>query len=540
MLKKSFRRWIAFVFAILMVFSSAAVTRAATDDQTLLNTYGAKYGRVGTAVSLYQLQNSSTLNVIKQRYNSITLENEMKPDALLGYSPNLISVSTAQSLGYYIPSNYTEATVPRINFSTLDQVLQICYNNGLGMRAHTLIWHAQTPSWFFRTNYSSNGSFVSPQVMTARMEFYIKTVMNHVYLSPYGSVVYAWDVVNEYLHSPSDSGWVRIFGNVSTNAQFVKDAFRFAHETLNYFGLRNSVKLFYNDYNEYMIPNDIIALINFINSGTKYCDGVGGQSHISTSFPSASYYKSAYQAFMNAGLEIHITEFDAGAPSESAQASYVYDIMKAINELKKAGANITSITWWGLSDDVSWRNDNPLLFSSLYYPKASYYRTLDAYTDVFGSGGGNGGATNLTDGWYYIRNVHSNKYLTVAGNVGANAQNVEIRSKNGADGQKWYLTNLGNGYFTLRSRLGNYALDVAYGENTNRANIQIYSYYGGTAQQFKAVPSGTSGQFGILTACSNDTKAVDCYNWGTTDGTNVIQWTYYTQANQLWVFEPTN
>ncbi|MCB2361468.1 endo-1,4-beta-xylanase [Clostridium estertheticum] len=57
--------------------------------------------------------------------------------------------------------------------------------------------------------------------------------------------------------------------------------------------------------------------------------------------------------------------------------------MKAICEVKKAGANITGITWWGLSDNVSWRTHNPLLFSTLYVPKASYYRTLDAYTNVF-------------------------------------------------------------------------------------------------------------------------------------------------------------
>lgn len=534
---KTLKNMFAFLLTVLMVISSVSVTKAATADQTLLNTYGSKYGRIGTCVSLSQLKNSSTLNVIKQRYNSITLENEMKPDALLGYSPNLTTVSNAQSLGYYIPSNYTEANVPRINFSTIDQVLQICYNNGLGVRAHTLIWHAQTPSWFFRTNYSSNGGFVSQQVMNARMEFYIKTVMNHIYTSQYGSVVYAWDVVNEYLHSPSDSGWVRIYGGVSTSPAFVRDAFRFAHETLSYFGLTNSVSLFYNDFNEYMIPNDIIALINFINSGTDYCDGVGGQSHIGTSFPSASYYKAAYQAFMNAGLEIQITELDAGAPSESAQATYVYDVMKAINEVKNAGARITGITWWGLSDDVSWRDDNPLLFSSLNYPKASYYRALDAYTDVFG---GSGTTTNLTNGWYYIKNINSQKYLTVANNTGANAQNVEIRTGNGSDGQKWYLTNLGNGYFTLRSRLGSYGLDVANGANTDGANIQIYSNYGGTAQQFKAVPGSVSGQFGIVTASSSNTKALDCYNFGTTDGTNVCQWTYYSQSNQLWVFEPTN
>lgn len=533
---KSFKKLITALLVFALIFSSNLFASAAGPDQNLLNTYGTEFGKVGTCVNLHQLQNPSTLNVIKQRYNSVTLENEMKPDAMLGYSPTLLSVEDARSLGYYIPSNYTEATVPRINFSTLDQVLQICYNNGLAYRAHTLVWHAQTPSWFFRTNYNSNGGFVSQSVMNARMEFYIKTIMNHVYLGPYGSIVYAWDVVNEYLHSPSDSGWVRIYGNVSTRAEFVRNAFRFAHETLSYFGLRDQVSLFYNDYNEYMIPSDIIDLINFINSGTKYCDGVGAQSHVSTSFPSASYYKSAFQAFMNAGLEIQITELDAGAPSESQQASYVYEIMKALCEVKKAGANITGITWWGLSDDVSWRNDNPLLHSNLHTPKASYYRTIDAFNDVFGSPS----SAPLTDGWYYIKNIHTGKYLQVAGNTGANAQNVEIRSGNGSNGQKWYLTRLSNGNITLTSRLGNYALDVANGSNTDGANIQIYSSYGGTAQQFILVESNTSGQYGILTASSNGTKGLDVYNFGTSDGTNVCQWTYYAQSNQLWVFEPTN
>jgi endo-1,4-beta-xylanase len=220
--------------------------------------------------------------------------------------------------------------------------------------------------------------------MNARMELYIKTVMNHVYLSNYGSVVYAWDVVNEYLHSPANSDWVKIYGGVTTSPQFVKDAFRYANETLSYFKLTDKVSLFYNDYNEYMEASNIIKMIGFINSDKKICNGVGGQSHLASTFPSASYYKQAYTAFMNAGLEIQITEFDAGANSEQEQAAYIYDVMKSICEVKKAGGKISGITWWGLSDDVSWRREkSPLLYSSLLTPKASYYRTLDAYADVF-------------------------------------------------------------------------------------------------------------------------------------------------------------
>lgn len=352
-------------------------------SSTLLNTYGNVLKNSGTAVSLSQLQNSNILSVIKTQYNSITLENEMKPDAVLGSSATLMTVAQAKSNGYYIPSSYTESTVPTLKFSTIDAVLQICFNNGLKLRGHTLVWHSQTPDWFFRTGYSSSGSYVSQAVMDARMEMFIKSYMSHIYNGSYGSVVYAWDVVNEYLHA-STSGWSQVYGsNLGTTASYVKKAFQYAYDCLNSFGLTNSVKLFYNDYNTYEVTDQIISLVNFINSGTKLCAGVGMQSHLSTSYPSVSAYKTAMQKFLNAGYEVQVTELDVTNTSASTQATYVYDLMTAILSLKKAGGNITGITWWGLYDSVSWRaSQNPLLFSNLTTPKESYNKALQAYTDA--------------------------------------------------------------------------------------------------------------------------------------------------------------
>lgn len=350
---------------------------------TLLSTYGVELSHSGVAVNSNQLRDTQTLNAMKTQYNSITMENEMKPDSILGSSAKLISVSQAQNSGYYIPSGYTESTVPSLNFGTVDSVLQICYDNGLKLRAHTLVWHGQTPDWFFRTGYSSSGAYVSQAVMNARMELYIKSFMNHVYNGNYGSVVYAWDVVNEYLHA-GPSGWSSIYGsNLGTTPSYVKNAFQYAHDTLSYFGLADSVALFYNDYNEYEVTDNMIALVNFINSGTKLCTGIGMQSHLTTSYPSIASYKAALQKFANTGLEVQITELDVGNSSDSAQASYVYDLFSAIFSVKKAGGNITGITWWGLYDSVSWRSSTkPLVFSGLNTPKASYNSVLRAYTDA--------------------------------------------------------------------------------------------------------------------------------------------------------------
>ena len=521
---------------------------AAQTTQTLRSTYGSTYGHVGTCINYSQLTNQSVLNHVKSQYNSITLENEMKPDSLLGGYANKISVSQAKSMGYYIPDNYKESTVPKINFDTVDKVMKICYENGIGMRAHTLVWHSQTPQWFFKNEYSASNGYVSQSVMDARMEFYIKTVMNHVYSSRYGSCVYAWDVVNEYFHA-TNSGWEAIYGKCGNRPAFVKRAYQYAYDCLDYYGLSGKVSLFYNDFNTYMEVNDVITMINYINSDKKLCNGVGMQSHVGTTFPSVDYYTQALKAFVNAGFEVQITELDTSSKSISDQANYVYQLMKNVNSVKKSGGNISGITLWGISDDVSWisASEYPLLFSSLNVPKDSYYKFIQAYNEsgfVNSSGNNNQGSTGtgsqnystLSDGWYCIKNVNAQKYLQVQGNKAQSGQNVELGSGNGSSGQRWYLSNKGSGQITLKSELG-YMLDVTGGKNADGTNIQICSENGATAQTFMLKSNGNN-QYGIVTKISEGAKGLDASNGGTYEGTNVQQYSYYGGINQLWVFEP--
>ena len=531
-------------------FASSPVTASAAtvpSNANLLNTYKNVFGKVGTTSSASAFFDGNTRQLITKEYNSYTAENEMKPDAILGSYAQTISVSQAKSMGYYIPYGYSESTVPQLNFSTVDNLLKTCYENGLSMRGHTLVWHSQTPDWFFRYGYNANNAYVDQNTMNKRMEFFIKTYMGHVCSSQYSSVVYAWDVVNEFLHA-SNSGWQKIYGNPSPYADFIKQAFRYAYDTLSYFKQTDKVKLFYNDYNTYMEVDDVIKLINNINSSGKICAGVGMQSHLTTSFPSVAYYKNALSKFRQAGFEIQVTELDVGCTSEYTQAQYYYDLMTAILEEKKAGANITALVFWGLCDNTSWRkNEKPLLYSNYNVKKPAYDKVLQAYFDAgytLNGGNNNNNQTpvyngTLSDGWYYIKNVHAQKYLQVTNNSGTNAQNVELGTGTGVKGQKWYLKNLGNGYFTLQNGLGNFMLDIANGANSDGANAQIYSAYSGDPQQF-TLKAGANGTYSILTKCSNNTKALDAYNWGTSNGTNICQWTYGGGNNQLWVFEKTN
>ena len=403
-MKKGLKRLLAgALFGVMLMGTVLAPAKPAeAAGENLLNTYGKTFGYSGTCINLSQLRNSNTLAHVKSQYNSITLENEMKPDAMLGYSPNLFSREEAKKAGYYVPDRMTETYVPKINFSTLDEVLKICKANGLKMRAHTLVWHSQTPDWFFRVGYSTNYGYVSADQMDARMEYYIKTVMNHVYSGQYADVVYCWDVVNEYQHA-ENSGWLKIYGNVTNYPSFVKKAFQYADSTLKYFGKQDTVSLFYNDFNTYIEQNDIVTMVNYINSDGKICDGVGMQSHLGTTYPSVDYYIGAMKKFLNAGFEVQITELDVTNKGETDQANYIYNLMKEVVKLKKNGAKITGVTIWGLSDDVTWiKGEKPLLFSKLGTPKSSYYRMLAAYTDVMGSNssssGNSGSGSSSTSG----------------------------------------------------------------------------------------------------------------------------------------------
>ena len=524
--------------AAMMILLLPIQAHAAQTTQTLRSTYGSTYGHVGTCINYSQLTNQSVLNHVKSQYNSITLENEMKPDSLLGGYANKISVSQAKSMGYYIPDNYKESTVPKINFDTVDKVMKICYENGIGMRAHTLVWHSQTPQWFFKNDYSASNGYVSQSVMDARMEFYIKTVMNHVYSSSYGSCVYAWDVVNEYFHA-TNSGWEAVYGKCGNRPAFVKRAYQYAYDCLDYYGLSGKVSLFYNDFNTYMEVNDVITMINYINSDKKLCNGVGMQSHVGTTFPSVDYYTQALKSFVNAGFEVQITELDTSSKSSSDQANYVYQLMKNVNSVKKSGGNISGITLWGISDDVSWisASEYPLLFSSLNVPKESYYKFIQAYNESgFVNSSGSQNYSTLSDGWYCIKNVNAQKYLQVQGNKAQSGQNVELGSGNGSSGQRWYLSNKGSGQITLKSELG-YMLDVTGGKNADGTNIQICSENGATAQTFMLKSNGNN-QYGIVTKTSEGAKGLDASNKGTYEGTNVQQYSYYGGINQLWVFEP--
>lgn len=379
-------------------------------EGSILESYQDTFEYMGSCLNYEafgQLQDEKTLQFVKNHFNSFTLENEMKPDAILGGEITGITKEEAIALGYVVPNNYTEDVVPRLDFDTIDKALKAAKDNGLKVRAHTLVWHSQTPQWFFAAGYDGRKS-TTKEIMDARLEFYIRSVMKHVMekekelTGEAGSIVYTWDVVNEYLNR-GNSPWDRVYGNGEMAPSYVKKAFQIAYSMVKEYGVQDKVTLVNNDFDTYFHPDDIVALVNFINEGeeAKICNAIGMQSHVDITRPTLEEYGTALDKFLATGLEVQITELDVTInfdhegktwqykdkhETDEQQAAFVSDFMKLVVKKQRERdktvnpKGITGVTIWGLYDTISWRSAcSPLLFKgSIYEAKPSYQAFLDA------------------------------------------------------------------------------------------------------------------------------------------------------------------
>lgn len=209
-----------------------------------------------------------------------------------------------------------------------------------------------------------------------------------------GSIVYCWDVVNEYIHRTNDPvspTWVDVYGDMGLQPTYVKKAFSVAYDMLKKYGLQNEVTLFYNDYDEYDCADDIVSLVKYINQGesANICGGIGMQSHITTKTPTLAVYGAAVDKFLATGLEVQVTELDMGieeGDTQEIQAEHYGDLMELLiqknnnRDIQVNKKGITGVTIWGLLDSKSWRKgEQAILFAGgLDQPKPSFYSVLEA------------------------------------------------------------------------------------------------------------------------------------------------------------------
>jgi len=331
---------------------------------------------IGAALSPNQVFGHDTVanSLILKHFNSITADNHMKWEKI-----------------HPKPGVY--------DFTVADSVVAFGERHNMAVYGHVLCWHSQTPSWVFK---DSSGNPLTREALLERMKDHIFTVVGR-----YKGKVNGWDVVNEAI---DDNGqmrktkWLEIIGE-----DYVQKAFEFAREA------DPDAILFYNDYN-IEVPQKragVIKLLKKLQDQGVKVDGVGLQGHYLLDFPTLEEIDSSILIYSGMGYTIAITELDVDVLPNPFDKAYA-DIAKRAeyketmnpypkglpdsvqNQLTarytdlfriflKYKDQIDWITFWGLHDGSSWKNNfpifgrtnYPLLFDRNYQPKPAYYSVIE-------------------------------------------------------------------------------------------------------------------------------------------------------------------
>ncbi len=288
------------------------------------------------------------------------------------------------------------------------------------IRGHVLVWHSQTPEWFFHENYDISKPYVDKATMNRRLEWYISSVFDHYFgeaaNKKYDGLFYGWDVVNEAVigntyrtdkvnpaesldeirHGNNSSWW-----HVYQSNEFIINAFKYANKYAP-----SDVELYYNDFGETdnIKSEGIIKLISDVKSaqGTRL-DAFGMQAHYSVDSFSAAQFKTVAKKYAEAAGKVQLTELDfqasaayksgaASKESEYTKMAYCHkQLFDAAKDLKKNGTNVAGITVWGVIEPNSWLHSQsnvgggadgskqcPLLFDGKYKAKPAYWAYVDA------------------------------------------------------------------------------------------------------------------------------------------------------------------
>jgi len=346
-------------FFLFSIFSTLGISQTKNLKNVFLKDVYKDAFLIGTAVTptITSGKDQASQAIVKAHFNSITVENVMKAETL---NPK--------------PGVY--------NFGPADEFVEFGKENNLHIVAHTLVWHNQCPEWFF-TN--EDGTPKSQTVVKQRLHDYIKEVA-----SRYDGKVNAWDVVNEVIGEDGNyrpTKWVNAIGNGDT---LVKLSFQYAAL------YSPKSELYYNDFNAWRPEKvkGIVKMVKMLQAEGIRIDGIGIKGHWGLNFPKNKYIEDAIDAYAALGVKVMITEMDIdvlpltkegqiigtgmlhpqfqleefkifldpyrnGLPKdvEDLQAKRYKELFNIFLSKKD---KIDRVTFWGVHDGMSWKNDYPI------------------------------------------------------------------------------------------------------------------------------------------------------------------------------------
>lgn len=348
---------------LLDAFTLTRIAEPEIQDLPPLKDFLADDFRMGCAVEPLEVVGKPA-ELLAKHFAQVTTGNQMKPDAI-------------------------QPTEGVFDFTRADQIVAFAEANGMKIWGHTLLWHNQTPAWWFldADGEPLRNTRDHQRLILGRLEKHVQALAAH-----YGDRVWAWDVVNEVVDPEQPDGlrhsrWYEIFGG----PKYIEKAFKIARKAFP-----RKVKLFINDYNT-EFPDKREAMYNLVQQlkceGVPV-DGVGHQAHVDYKRDPALLGETIDQ-FKRLRVLQAVTELDVSVSDhmeESLPATLPERLIaqgwyyKELFDVLRARADdLESVTMWGLYDAVSWLrswpvsrpHEAPLFFDDRLQAKAAYWGVVD-------------------------------------------------------------------------------------------------------------------------------------------------------------------
>lgn len=305
---------------------------------------------LGTAFNYWgYLGNAQVPLILAREFKSVTLENEMKHNAIVQPDGSM-------------------------DFKTADQMVQWAREADAQLFGHVLGWHSQQQTQYL------NGLTSNPAALDDAFKTFVYGMVEHF-------DAYAWDVVNETFadggngafrtkgNSAGDFVWGNYYGSTR---DWVDKAFEYAADACSRFG--KSPVLYINDYNLETDPGKRRGLCDYARSNPRVT-GVATQMHLDMATPDLkAKIEASLKDLTATGKMVRIAELDIKCQDEDAQAElfrYIFQKYLDIVPPEQRGG----ITFWGINDKDSWVGEKnaPLLWKGSGYLKKKGYETLYVY-----------------------------------------------------------------------------------------------------------------------------------------------------------------
>ncbi|WP_454043040.1 endo-1,4-beta-xylanase [Cellulosimicrobium sp. Marseille-Q8652] len=329
---------------------------------------------VGVAVDSRETSGAAS-ELLLRHFDQVTAENHMKPEAWY------------DAEGTFRP--HPEAVA----------LMDFAAERDLRVYGHVLVWHSQTPAWFFEgpDGEPLTTSAADKQVLRDRLRTHVFDVAGWL-AQEYGAFgggnpVTAFDVVNEVVSDGGEnpdglrrSEWFRVLGE-----EYLDLAFEYADEAFNRVYAdpgaaergERPVALFINDYNTEQggKQDRYRAVVDRLLTRGVPVDGVGHQFHVSLAMP-VSALEGAIDRFADLPVTQAVTELDVTTGTPVTQAGLVeqgYYYRDAFRVFREHADDLYSVTVWGLTDGRSWRASSgaPLVFDDALKAKPAYHGVVD-------------------------------------------------------------------------------------------------------------------------------------------------------------------